>query len=159
MPHGDHTTLTAVTAPTVLTLGCSSDLRARCAAALVSIGAILKHTDLAGAVTYVAERQPLVIVMPDDLYAFDPEEFDALARDVRASLLRVDEDIAEAMLELLLGAAIDAAIFRRRKEGAIIVGVDRAPPSRRGPPSGRATVRRPSWSDLEAAPPSSQGRL
>lgn len=108
---------------------------------------------MAGAVTYIAERQPLVIVMPEDLYAFDAEEFDALARDVRASLLRVDEDIAEATLELLLGAALDAAIVRRRKQGAIIVSAELAPPS------GRATTRRAaSWGDLDAAPPSSQGR-
>src|SRR5204863_79360 len=65
------------------------------------------------AATAAAERRPLAIVMLDDLYAFDPEEFAALARDVRASMVRVEEDIPAAKLALLLMAAIDDAAARR----------------------------------------------
>lgn len=154
MPSGNQRTQTAVTAPTVLTIGCSPELRQRCAQALTAIGTILKHGELAQAPTLVAERRPLAIVLPQELYDFDPSEFDALARDVSASLLRVEDDISEAILEMLLGAAIDASLARRAKQGAVIVPVDdpRAVPS-----SMRKTApRRRSWRDLEA-PPSSQG--
>ncbi|MFT3775123.1 MAG: hypothetical protein QM820_57990 [Minicystis sp.] len=144
-----------MTAPTVLTIGCSTELQQRCADALAAIGAVLKHGELPQAPTLVAERRPLAIVLPQALYDFDPLEFDALARDVSASLLRVDDDMPTAMLELLLGAAIDAAIARRQKQGAVIVGLDdpRAPPSVR-----KTAARRRSWMDLEA-PPSSTGRV
>jgi len=154
MPIGDHTTKTAVTTPTVLAIGCPPSLVSRCAAALSSTGALMRSCDMAGAATDVAQRRPLAIVIPQDVYAFDPAELDALARDVGASLLRVEPDITAAMLELLLGAAIDTALARRRKQGAVIVGPGdpRATPS-----SGRQTVphRRISVMDLEP-PPSSE---
>ncbi|APR85067.1 Hypothetical protein A7982_10416 [Minicystis rosea] len=99
----------------------------------------------------VAELRPLAIVVTQEVYDFDPLEFDALARDVSSSLLRVEEDISEAMLELLLGAAIDASLARRREQGGLFLGMNENP-------SGRTTVpvRRHSWMDLEA-PPSSAG--
>jgi hypothetical protein len=109
----DSATLTAVAAPAVLAIGCAPDLVARCAQALGGIGVALRTCDFLNAATAVAERRPLALVLPDDLYAFDPEEFDALARDVRASLVRVEDEIVVAKLELLLTAAIDAAAARR----------------------------------------------
>jgi hypothetical protein len=129
-------------------------VRARPAAATKGIGALVKHCDLAQASTLVGERRPLAIVIPHELYEFDPAEFDALARDVRAALLRVDDDITVEELEALLGAAVEAALARRRKQGAIIVPPD---DPRAAPASGRKTspLRRQSWVDLEA-PPSSQ---
>src|SRR4051794_30811508 len=119
MPGSNQRTETAMAAPTVLTIGCSPQLRERCAAAITAIGAILLHGELAQAPTLVAERRPLAIVLPQALYDFDPEEFDALARDVSASLLRVEGDISEAMLELLLGAAIDASLERRARQSVL----------------------------------------
>lgn len=142
-----------MTAPTVLTIGCSPALQNRVAHALLVTGAILKHADLAQAPNLVAERRPLAIVIPEEVYEFDPEEFDALARDVSASLLRVEADITEEMLELLLGAAIDASLARRAKQGAVIVSVD---DPRAIPPSWRRTAAR-RRSCLDEAPPSSHG--
>ena len=155
MARGNQTTLTAVTAPTVLTIGCAPDLRALCAHCLGSIKAILKHSELAQAPTVAAQRRPLAIVIPEDLYEFDPHEFDALARDVGASLLRVEEDIQPEIFEMLLSAAVDAAMSRRRKQGALMVELD---DPRVGPQSWRKTmpVRLSTATDLEA-PPSSQG--
>jgi hypothetical protein len=113
MQSADGSTLTAFAAPAVLAIGCSPELVARCARALEGIGVALRTCDFLNAATAVAERRPLAMVLPDDLYAFDPEEFDALARDVRASLVRVEDDIPVAKLELLLAAAIDTAATRR----------------------------------------------
>ena len=161
MPNGDHTTLTAVVAPTVITIGCTLDLNRRCARALASTGVTLKDCEVSNAATTVAARQPLVIVLVEDVYAFDPEEFDALARDVRASLLRVEDDIAEAKLELLLGAAIDATLERRLQGGAAVA-------QRPAPAAPRGETPRPSWAsvrrkrsrsgEMEAAPLSEGSR-
>lgn len=150
-PHGAPT-LTAVTTPTVLTIGCSAGVRERAATATGRLGVLFKHCELTQAPTLVGERRPLALVIPHDLYEFDPDEFDALARDVRAALLRVDDDVSAEELEALLGAAVEAALSRRRKQGAVIVPPD---DPRAAPPSGRQTlpVRR-SWADLEAPPAS-----
>ena len=156
MPRADPTTMRPVTVPTVLTIACSLQIERRCARACARIGAVLKHGKLERAPTLVAERRPLVIVLPQEVYAFDPLEFDALARDVGASLLRVGDDTPEAVLEMLLGPALDAALARRKKQGALIVAIDdpRAPPPSA---SARATVaRRRSWADSDG-PPSSAG--
>ena len=136
MSRDNQTTLTAVTAPMVLTIGCPSELQERVADALGSIRTILKHCDLSQAPTIAAERWPLVMVIPEDLYEFDPQEFDALARDVGASLLCVEENIDLVTLEMLLDAGRDAALARRRKRGAEMVDVD---DPRLGPPSRRPT--------------------
>ena len=113
MTSADGSTLTALMAPAVLAIGCPPDLVARCARALEGIGVGLRTCDFLNAATAVAERRPLALVLLEDLYAFDPDEFDALARDVTASLIRVEDDIAVAKLELLLAAAIDRAAAER----------------------------------------------
>lgn len=152
MPRGEQTTLTAVTPPTVLTIGCPPEIQERCARALGSFASILRHCELAQAPNVVAMRRPLAIVIPQVVYDFDPQEIDALARDVGASLLRVEDDMPEELLEMLLGAAIDAAIARREKQGIVVAGFDNP---QGGPASWRTTVpRRRSWMDLEAPPPS-----
>lgn len=154
MARANQTTLTAVTAPTVLTIGCASDLQALCATCLASVKVLLKHCELRQAPTLVAEKRPLAIVIPEDLYEFDPVEFDALARDVGASLLRVEEGIAPEVLELLLGAAVDTAMSRRRKQGARMADAD---DPHAGPESWRMAMA--SWRPHgdQDTPPSSQG--
>jgi hypothetical protein len=106
-------TLTSFSAPSVLAIACPPDLVARCAKALEGIGITLRTCDVLNAATAVAERRPLALVLVEELYAFNPAEFDALARDVQASLVRVEPRILVPKLELLLGSAIDAAASRR----------------------------------------------
>jgi hypothetical protein len=154
MARGNQTTLTAVTAPTVLTIGCPPTMQALAARCMGSMKVLLKHCDLAQAPTIAARFRPLAIVIPEDLYEFDPQEFDALARDVGASVLRVEDDIEPAMFETLLGTAVDAAMTRRRKQGARMVDIN--------DPRARAHALRPAVprvlapTDLDT-PPSSQG--
>jgi hypothetical protein len=139
-----------VNAPTVITIGCSPRLEQRCGRAVATLGALFHRGALENAATAVAEQRPLVIVIPQDIYEFDPNEFDALARDVGASLLRVDDDVSEPMLEMLLGPALEAGVERRRRQGVPVAALD----DPRAPRHSAARLR--SWADLEAPPPSSR---
>ena len=53
----------------------------------IATNARVVTTDIASAATHVARERPFAIVVSDEVYAFDAAEFDALARDVRASLI------------------------------------------------------------------------
>jgi hypothetical protein len=164
-------TLRALTAPHVLAISCTPELVARCAEALQALGVAVRECGFIGAATAVAEQRPLVMVLVDDVYSFDPDEFDALARDVGASLVRVEEHIPVAKLEMLLEVALDVAAQRRQRPPDPFPAV--APPSssRRdaAPRSSRDGARLPvgrrvptpvnlargSWPDLASLPPPS----
>lgn len=173
-------TLTAFAAPTVLAIACPPEVVERLRRALEGIGVGLKECGFVAAPTEAARRRPLALVMLEDVYAFDPEELDLLARDVNASLVRIEESTNEGMLELLLNAAIESAAARRNEllplepiEDAP-VSVEPAPDSahsRRTAPdpatlrSYQVGRRMPSRADVAAAawpqssgPPSSSGR-
>lgn len=81
----------------------------RCAGA-VSRGARVVKTQIATAANHIARERPFAIVISDELYAFDANEFDALARDVRASLLALPTvDVpTEALHERLMPLLRDA---------------------------------------------------
>jgi hypothetical protein len=65
-------------------------------AARRSIGKIavarIVPTDVAGAATQVASARPFAIVISEEIYGFDSDEFDALARDVQASVIPIRTD-------------------------------------------------------------------
>jgi hypothetical protein len=91
--------LEIVTAPTtipqpiavVVVVGGPAELiEATRQAAGIAAAAKIETAELANAATVVAAARPFAIVMSDDVYAFDSAEFDALARDVNAALLKVD---------------------------------------------------------------------
>lgn len=63
--------------------------------------------------TRVAELRPFVIVMSEDVYAFDAVEFDALARDVRGRLITVSVASTVDRLERRLRPQLLEA-YRRR---------------------------------------------
>jgi hypothetical protein len=126
MPFAD--TVPSLATPTVLVVSCAPELVARCAQAIAPLGLALQECGFVEAATMAAERRPLAIVMVEDVYAFDPDELDALARDVRASLVRVEEDIPVAKLELILEVAVDDAA-RRRREMLAAWSTEAAPPA------------------------------
>lgn len=102
-------------APVVLAIGCTEEFADRCRDVAPMFGAVVQVCDLASAPTTAARLRPLAIVMTDDLYAFDPVEFDALAQDVGARLVRLaGEDIATEALELLIGSAVSESRRARR---------------------------------------------
>jgi hypothetical protein len=131
-PDDDDTIVASLSAPSVLAIACSLGLVTRCHRAVERIGVDLCACSFVEGPTMVAKRWPMVIVTLEDLFAFDPAEFVALARDVQASLVRVAENVSVPMLELLLSAAIDATTARR---GELLAFWDRRnrntmPPSR-----------------------------
>jgi hypothetical protein len=71
-------------------------------------------TDVAGAATQVASARPFAIVISDEVYGFDSEEFAALARDVQAALITVRTDgvTARSLQEKLDPRILEA--FRKR---------------------------------------------
>jgi len=99
--------------PTVLAVGCSDALLARCWDALSSLGVMVRDCEPALAATLAAARQPLAIVVSTEVYDADPEELEALARDVRATLLRIDEGASGRELSETLVGAVRAASRRR----------------------------------------------
>src|SRR5260221_4906023 len=53
------------------------------------VAARIEVADVKGAATHVAATRPFAIVIDEDVFAFDPREFEALARDVGAELVTV----------------------------------------------------------------------
>jgi hypothetical protein len=84
-------------------------------AAGIAAAAKVETAELANAATIVASVRPFAIVMSEDVYAFDAAEFDALARDVNATLLKVAmTDLDPAKLERTLTPRLGRAHRRRR---------------------------------------------
>jgi hypothetical protein len=65
-------------------------------------------TDLAGATTQVANMRPFALVISEEIYGFDSSEFDALARDVQASVITVPTD---GLIARQLQERLDPLIF------------------------------------------------
>lgn len=66
--------------------------------------------------TAMAKYRPFAVVLDSDLYAFDPTEFEALARDVAAQLVVIDADEAdEAELTTLLTLRLRQALESRHR--------------------------------------------
>ncbi|MEJ7727622.1 MAG: hypothetical protein WKG00_00225 [Polyangiaceae bacterium] len=106
-------TANARTLPTVMAVGAGTALTGRCRIAATAAKAFFEWTDVANAATSAARCRPLVLVISEDVYAFDGNEFEALARDIRARLVRVDEDVSAHVLDpLVRNALVEAARTR-----------------------------------------------
>lgn len=106
----------AVNAPrSVLLVSSSEALAARCRAICVRARVILvPESDLSALTNAAVERKPLALLFPDDVYAFDSAEFDALARDIQASVVLLEPDITDEELETrLLDAVLRAELLRQ----------------------------------------------
>ncbi len=101
-------------APMVLVIGCPPKLLKRVRDVAIQGQTLVVEADVASSPTLAAQTRPLAIVMLDDVYAFDPPFFMALAGDVRARLVLLpDEDVAQADLEtVILGAITEAEAAR-----------------------------------------------
>ena len=87
-------------------------------AAGIAAAAKIETAELATAATVVATVRPFAIVMSEDVYAFDAAEFDALARDVNATLVKIDtQGMDLGRLERTLMPKIGRA-HRQRRAGA-----------------------------------------
>src|SRR5215813_5312131 len=97
-------TLAEMPPPLVLVVGGSTRLLELCAeAAAIAAAARVKDCTLAAAPTMGAKWLPLAIVLTEATYAKDPEDLEALARDIRAKLVRLpNESIAPEVLQAML---------------------------------------------------------
>jgi hypothetical protein len=87
-------------------------------AAGIAAAARIETAELSNAATVVATFRPFAIVMSEDVYAFDAAEFDALARDVNATLLKIDTQGTDpGKFERILMPKIGRAHRQRRSGG------------------------------------------
>jgi len=70
----------------------------------------VKVADLVTASTIIAEWRPFAVVIPEPVFAFDPEEFASLARSVGAHVLVVETENASTALVGRLFPKLNAAL-------------------------------------------------
>jgi len=74
----------------------------------------VETAEMATAATVAATHRPFAIVMSEEVYGFDPAEFDALARDVNATLIRIDmANMTQTKLERTLMPKLGQAHRKR----------------------------------------------
>ena len=104
--------------PCVLLVGGGRELEAllrQCAA--LAAGARLEVCDVGSVTTRAAEWRPFAIVVPNEVLEFDPAEFIALARTVRAELVPLmTERVNNPRFKSELVAALRAAHERKTKK-------------------------------------------
>ena len=80
-------------APAIVVVGGTEALVEAChEVVLRGVPARIEPCDIASVATVVARWKPYAIVVPESLLEFDAREFEALARDVRAQIVRAPED-------------------------------------------------------------------
>jgi hypothetical protein len=103
-------TLRQMQIPVALIVGGTEELISSFGEAAVSVQVLVAECSVADAATTAAQLRPLVLVMNDDIYQFDAEGFEALARDVRSRVMRVPTPVpAPAELEAQLTALMQEA--------------------------------------------------
>lgn len=114
MSRSDLPTAKVSPAPVVLVVGCPPELVARCREAAIAGQSLLLEADVTSAATQAALTRPLVIVLLEDVYAFDASSFNDLAADVRARLVLLpDDQIPQSDLEeIIVGAIIEGEASR-----------------------------------------------
>jgi hypothetical protein len=80
-----------------------------CRTIALGLPARVEATDLAAAARIAAEQKPMVIVVTDDVYAFDRLAFNKLAIEVRAPLVIWSDDLEAEYLEPVLATAFRSA--------------------------------------------------
>jgi hypothetical protein len=94
-------------APVVLVVGCPAELVVRCREAAIAGQSLVVEADVATAATLAAQTRPLVMVVLEDVYAFDATSFNDLAADVRARLVLLPDDrVPQPELEQIIVSAI-----------------------------------------------------
>ncbi|WP_437768597.1 hypothetical protein WMF27_12710 [Sorangium sp. So ce281] len=116
--HGDDEATKAVNAPrAVLLVGSSEALAARCRGMCLRARVMLiVESDLAALTNTAVERKPLALLFPDDIYAFDSAEFDALARDIQAAVVTLEPGVTDEVIEARLAEALLRAELLRQPE-------------------------------------------
>lgn len=107
------TTLRQFKIPVVLVVGGTEELIAAVSEAALSAQVLVAECTEGDATNTAAQMRPLVMIVPEDVYTADSNNFDALARDVRAEILRVDGSETPAELEAELARLMAQAEAKR----------------------------------------------
>ena len=92
MSLNDSPTLRQLHVPVALVIGGTRDLVRIVEEAAVSAQVLVAECTVAEATTAAAEMRPLVMIMSEDVFGFDPESFEALAQDVRSQVVTLRPD-------------------------------------------------------------------
>jgi len=119
MATDEHPTNKQLHVPVVLVVGGPPDLVASVEDAAVGAQVLVTACALRDVTAVAAEIRPLVMVMAEEIFDFDPESLRALARDLHSRLLtvrpgQVEVEELEAKLEALL---VEAHDFGSSSEG------------------------------------------
>jgi hypothetical protein len=116
---GDDPTVRPARVPIVLVAGGPDDLvsAAQRVAAAENASIVVEACGAVSVATTAASMRPFALVISQDIFAFDPDEFAALARDVNADLivLKVSGG-GTAFLEQALRPSLRTAFRRFRTE-------------------------------------------
>jgi hypothetical protein len=108
VPRPDAPTLRQMQVPVALVIGGSPELVRSVEEAALSAQLLVAQCGVADATNSAAQMRPLVMIITEDVYSFDPESFEALARDVRSQVLTVP---AEGILPEDLEAKLEAMMI------------------------------------------------
>jgi hypothetical protein len=121
MPDDERPTDKQLRIPIVLVVSSAPHVMAAVDAAAARAHLLVTGCAFDDVATVSAEIRPIALVVPDHVLAFDPEAFHALARDVGARVLEVNEETfsvseLEADLRGLTGDFDGATEWSRRRE-------------------------------------------
>jgi len=113
------TTIESVRVPVVLVVGGPDALieAARSVAGVESGLILVESCSAMNVATAATQRRPFALVISQDIFAFDPEEFAALARDVQADLVVLKvAGVSGGFLEQALRPSLRVAFRKFRTE-------------------------------------------
>ena len=82
--------------PVVLVVGGREDLLGLVSDVAVSAQVLVSECTAETAVDTAVSMRPLVLIFPHDVYSADEQNYEALARDVRAKILSIHEPLPSA---------------------------------------------------------------
>ena len=103
--------------PTLLVIDGWEDLVDRCLDAADASGLSLKTCSIREASEAIPRRHPLAIVVPHGTFEPFCDDLEALARDVRSTLIQVDPDVSVRELSAMFAAAIAGCSSQRERRG------------------------------------------
>lgn len=89
-------TLRQFKVPVVLVVGASEELLGLVSDVAITAQVLVSESSAEDVTDNAASMRPLVLVMPEEVYAQDEQNFEALARDVRAKILPVASPLPSA---------------------------------------------------------------
>ncbi len=115
MPRWEKETVRDRPKPTVLSVGCSHQLLARCHPAAAASGASVREApDVGIAMAFAREAAPLAMIVPAALAASQRDALETLAASVEVEIVTVErDDISAAELEERIYAALVKTARRR----------------------------------------------